>query len=415
MVADRIESLRREGNPLSEMAILVRAGFLTRAFEDRLIAVGVPYRIIGGLRFYERQEIRDAIAYLRVTVQPADDLAFERIVNVPRRGVGEVALRAMHETARAEGVPLAGAAALLHERGALRGKVREAMGDLLRGFRRWREMIDRDGHVAAAATLLDESGYTEMWKQDKSPEAPGRLENLKELLRAMGEFETLPGFLDHVSLVMENEENAEGDRVSLMTLHAAKGLEFDTVFLPGWEDGVFPNQRAMDEAGNKGLEEERRLAYVGLTRARKRAIVSYVANRQMYGNWQSGIPSRFLDELPEEHAERTGSASLARDARIAAATAFPTQFPLVARRQRVIEAWEQPARPARADAIAVGARVFHQKFGYGTVTGSDDDTLDVAFDKAGAKRVLERLVAEFGETSYSKNARIAIAELSVAS
>ncbi|MGE0417442.1 MAG: ATP-dependent helicase [Acetobacteraceae bacterium] len=396
MVCDRIESLRKQGESLAEMAVLVRAGFQTRAFEERLIVTGLPYRVIGGLRFYERQEIRDAIAYMRATIQPADDLAFERIVNVPRRGIGDAALRAMHATAREESVPLAAAAALLVDRNAIRGKAKEALSTLLTGMTRWRREVEQAGHVAAIGTMLDESGYTAMWKQDKSPEAPGRLENLKELLRAVGEFETLAGFLDHVSLVMENEQESEGDRVSLMTLHGAKGLEFDTVFLPGWEDGVFPNQRAMDESGNKGLEEERRLAYVGLTRARRRAIVSYAANRRIYGNWQTSMPSRFLDEIPEEHVTRTGSAALARDARIAAATSFPGQFPLVARRTRVIEAWEQPARPARADAIPVGSRVFHQKFGYGVVTAADDDKLDVAFEKAGDKRVLDRFVEKVG-------------------
>ena len=392
MVGDKIESLRRSGESLDEMAILVRAGFQTRSFEERLIVLGVPYRVVGGLRFYERQEIRDAIAYLRATVRPADGLAFERIVNVPRRGIGDVAMRAMHDTSRAEGIPLAAAAALLHQRGALKGKVRDGIGDLLQGLMRWRDTLPSEGHVVVAGMILDESGYTEMWKQDKSVEAPGRLENLKELVRALADFETLEGFLDHVSLVMENEENAQGARVSLMTLHGAKGLEFDTVFLPGWEEGVFPNQRSMDEGGAKGLEEERRLAYVGLTRARQRAIVSHADNRRIYGNWQRSIPSRFLEELPDDEIEITGSASLARDSRIAAATSFSGQFPLVARRTRVIEAWEQPARPARADAIAVGARVFHQKFGHGTVTAVDDDKLDVAFDKAGDKRVLDRFV-----------------------
>ena len=390
MVGDRIEALRRDGHPLSEIAILVRAGFQTRAFEERLILIGVPYRVVGGLRFYERAEIRDAIAYMRATVQPADDLAFERIINVPRRGVGEVALRAMHETARAQDVPLSTAAGRLIESGGLRGKVKETVGELLRAFARWRELADRDGHVVAVATMLDESGYTDMWKQDKSPEAPGRLENLKELLRALREFETLAGFLDHVSLVMENDEDAGADRVGLMTLHAAKGLEFDTVFLPGWEEGLFPNQRSLDEGGLKSLEEERRLAYVGLTRARRRAIVSHAANRRIYANWQNSIPSRFIEELPEAVVERAGASALAREARIAAATSFSGQFPLVARRTRVIEAWEQPSRPARADAIPVGARVFHQKFGYGTVKAAEDDRLDVEFDKAGEKRVLDR-------------------------
>ncbi len=394
MVGDRIETLRRAGEALAEMAILVRAGFQTRAFEERLITLGVPYRVVGGLRFYERQEIRDAIAYMRILVQPADDLAFERIVNVPRRGVGEVALRTMHETARADGVPLSEAVARLVAGGGLKGRVKEQVDKLLRGFVRWRAMLGKDGHVVTVATILDESGYTDMWQQDKSPEAPGRLENLKELVRALADFETLSGFLDHVSLVMENDETAEGDRVNLMTLHGAKGLEFDTVFLPGWEEGVFPNQRALDEGGVKSLEEERRLAYVGLTRARRRAIVSHAANRRIYANWQSSIPSRFIEELPDADVERTGSAALARDARVLAATTFSGQFPLVARRARTIEGWEQAGRPARTDAIPVGARVFHQKFGYGTVTAAEDDRLDIAFDKAGEKRVLDRFVEE---------------------
>ncbi len=392
MVGDRIESLRRSGELLAEMAVLVRAGFQTRAFEERLINIGIPYRVVGGLRFYERAEIRDAIAYMRLVVQPADDLAFERIINVPRRGIGEVALRALHETARANAIPLTGAAQKLVAEGSLKGKMKEALAELLRGAARWREMLDRDGHVVTVATLLDESGYTTMWEQDKSPEAPGRLENLKELVRALADFETLAGFLDHVSLVMENDEQSGADRVSLMTLHGAKGLEFDTVFLPGWEEGVFPNQRSLDEGGLKSLEEERRLAYVGLTRARRRAIVSHAANRRIYANWQSSIPSRFLDELPETEVTRSGSAALARDARLAAPPVFSSQFPLLARRPKVIEAWEQPGRPVRDAAIPVGSRVFHQKFGYGVVTAAEDDRLDIAFDKTGAKRVLDRFV-----------------------
>jgi DNA helicase II / ATP-dependent DNA helicase PcrA len=392
MVGDRIESLRRDGEALAEMAILMRAGFQTRAFEERFFTIGLPYRVIGGARFYERQETRDAIAYMRVLTQPADDLAFERIINVPRRGVGEVALRTMHETARAQGVPLTEAAANLVADGGLKGRVTEQVGELLRGFARWRAMLGKDGHVVTIATMLDESGYVKMWQQDKSPDAPGRLENLKELMGALEEFETLGGYLDHVSLVMENDENSDGERVSLMTLHGAKGLEFDTVFLPGWEEGLFPNQRALNEGGVKSLEEERRLAYVGLTRARRRAIISHAANRRTYDNsWQRSIPSRFIEELPDD-VERTGAAALARDARMLAAPSFTTQFPLVARRRRTIEAWEQPGRPARADAVPVGARVFHQKFGYGTVTSADDDRLDVAFDKAGDKRVLDRFV-----------------------
>ncbi len=235
-----------------------------------------------------------------------------------------------------------------------------------------------------------------MWKQDKSPEAPGRLENLKELVRALADFDTLAGFLEHVSLVMENEENSQGDRISLMTLHAAKGLEFDTVFLPGWEEGLFPSQRTMDESGAKGLEEERRLAYVGLTRARRRAVVSHAANRRIYANWQTSIPSRFIEETTgrARRAHRLGGPATRphdhRPQRLLQRLRW--SVPLVARRPKVIEAWEQPGRPARPNAIPVGARVFHQKFGYGTVTASQDDRLDIAFDKAGDKRVLDRFV-----------------------
>ncbi len=395
MVGDHIETLRRDGNALAEMAILVRTSAQTRAFEERMITLGLPYRVVGGLRFYERAEIRDAIAYMRVLHQPSDDLAFERIVNVPRRGVGEVALRAMHVASREQQISLALASERLALSGGLKGRVGTALKEMFQAFTRWREELPRDGHVLTLAKMLDESGYTDMWKQDKSPDAPGRLENLKELVRALADFETLAGFLDHVSLVMENEQNAEGDRASMMTLHAAKGLEFDTVFLPGWEEGLFPSQRTLDEGGLKGLEEERRLAYVGLTRARKLAVVSYAANRRIYANWQSSIPSRFVDELPEAHVERGGSAAMQREARLLSAPSVFTSGPLMARRQagpRAVEAWEQPARPARQDAIAVGSRVFHQKFGYGEVLAVDDDRLDIVFEKAGQKRLLDRFV-----------------------
>ncbi|WP_419896429.1 ATP-dependent helicase [Roseomonas sp. USHLN139] len=394
MVGSRIEALRRDGHDLAEIAILVRAGSQTRAFEERLITLGIPYRVVGGQKFYERAEIRDAMAYLRVVNQPADDLAFERIVNTPKRGLGDTTMRQMHELARDAGIPLLAAAHRLVEEGAMRPKPRQALGELLTGFGRWREMLPGEGHVVMAGTMLDESGYTDMWKQDKTPEAPGRLDNLKELQRALGEFETLAGFLEHVALVMENDEQAETRRVSLMTLHAAKGLEFDTVFLPGWEEGLFPNQRALDEGGEKSLEEERRLAYVGITRARKRCIISHAANRQLYGNWSSAIPSRFLEELPPDHVEQEGNVSR-RQPMAAMPSAFSGQFPLMARRPpRVIEAgaWEVSERPAKTAAMAVGTRVFHQKFGYGRVVAADDNKLDVEFDKAGRKRVLDSFV-----------------------
>ncbi len=392
MVGERIEAAQRSGHSLAEIAILVRAGFLTRSFEERLITLGVPYRVVGGLKFYERAEVRDALAYMRVLAQPADDLAFERIVNVPKRGLGDTAMRAMHTMARELRIPLAAAAVRLVEGNDLRSKPRQALAELMRGFARWREMLPREGHVVTAATVLDESGYTEMWKQDKSPEAPGRLDNLKEFLRAMGEFESLAGYLEHVALVMETDEAAEQDRVSLMTLHAAKGLEFDTVFLPGWEEGIFPSQRSLDEGGEKALEEERRLAYVGLTRARREAVISSAANRQVYGNWSSSIPSRFLDELPPDQVQREGSAAVTRGRMVEIPSVFTGMGGLAARR-RVIDqgAWEVRERPAPADAPSVGDRVFHQKFGYGAVLAVDDNKLDVEF-ATGRKRVLSGFV-----------------------
>jgi DNA helicase-2/ATP-dependent DNA helicase PcrA len=390
MVGQRIEEAQKYGQDLGEIAILVRAGFQTRSFEERLITLGIPYRVFGGAKFYERLEIRDAIAYFRALASPHDDLAFERIVNTPKRGLGDTAITALHVTAREQQVPLRIAAERLVEGGALRPKPRAALRELIEGLNRWRAALDREGHVVVAATVLDESGYTEMWKNDRSPEAPGRLDNLKELLRAMADFATLEAFLEHIALVMENDDKAEGARVSLMTLHAAKGLEFDMVFLPGWEEGLFPSQRSLDEGGAKSLEEERRLAYVGITRARKTCIISHAANRRIYGNWTSSIPSRFLDELPEGQITREGA-----DVRPQPPSNVFSAGPLLGtRRPRVIEAgaWEVQARPALTDAMQPGQRVFHQKFGYGRVTGVDDDKLDIEFERAGAKRVLDRFV-----------------------
>ncbi len=390
-VGERIEELSRDGESLAEMAILVRAGYQTRSFEERLITLGLPYRVVGGLRFYERAEIRDAIAYMRVLNTPADDLAFERIVNLPRRGVGDAALSTLHRAAREARVPMTVATAGLIASGALKGRIRDNLSELLALFDRLRAGLGTAGHVAVVAALLEDSGYMEMWRGDKSAEAPGRVENLKELVRALADFETLGGFLEHVSLVMENDEAAEA-RISLMTLHAAKGLEFDCVFLPGWEEGVFPSQRSLDEGGNASLEEERRLAYVGITRARKRLMISHAANRRIYANWQSSIPSRFVDELPEGPIEHLGSAALAREQRIAALPVFGGQFPLVAARPRTVEAWEVGERQRPSETIPVGARVFHQKFGYGEVVATDDDRLEIEFDKAGRKRIKDSFV-----------------------
>ena len=274
-----------------------------REFEDRFVTLGLNYRVIGGPRFYERQEIRDALAYLRVVAQGADDLAFERIVNVPKRGLGESAIRQIHDTSRALRVPMLEAAAKLAESDELKPKPRAALREVAANFHRWQAMIETKPHTELAEIILEESGYTEMWKNDRSAEAPGRLENLKELIRSMEEYESLRSFLEHVALVMDAEQNEQLDAVNIMTLHSAKGLEFETVFLPGWEEGLFPHQRSLDEGGRSGLEEERRLAYVGLTRAKRHLHLWFVSNRRIHGLWQSTIPSRFLDELPEAHVE----------------------------------------------------------------------------------------------------------------
>jgi DNA helicase-2/ATP-dependent DNA helicase PcrA len=308
-VGEEIEALQSRRHNLNDMAILVRASFQMREFEDRFVTLGLNYRVIGGPRFYERQEIRDAMAYFRVVAQGADDLAFERIVNVPKRGLGEAAIRQVHDTARALRVPMLEAAGKLAESDEMKPKPRAALREVAANFARWQGLIDTTPHTELAEIILEESGYTEMWKNDRSAEAPGRLENLKELIRSMEEYESLRGFLEHVALVMDAEQNENLDAVSIMTLHSAKGLEFDTVFLPGWEEGLFPHQRALDEGGRSGLEEERRLAYVGLTRAKKNLHLWFTSNRRIHGLWQSTIPSRFLDELPEAHVEvaETGS------------------------------------------------------------------------------------------------------------
>ena len=307
-VGEEIEALQRPDrngrrHALNDMAILVRASFQMREFEDRFVTLGLNYRVIGGPRFYERAEIRDAMAYFRVVCQPADDLAFERIINVPKRGLGDAAIRQVHDTARAMGVPMLEAAAALAESDELKPKPRAALREVAANFARWQGLLDNTPHTELGEIILEESGYTDMWKNDRTPEAPGRLDNLKELIRSMEEYESMRAFLEHVALVMDAETNEELDAVSIMTLHSAKGLEFETVFLPGWEEGLFPHQRALDEGGRSGLEEERRLAYVGLTRAKKNLHLWFASNRRIHGLWQSTIPSRFLEELPEAHVE----------------------------------------------------------------------------------------------------------------
>jgi len=417
IVGEEVEAQHRKKSSLNEMAILVRAGFQTREFEERFITLGVPYRVIGGPRFYEREEIRDALAYLRVIHQPDDDLALERIINKPARGVGKTTLQAMHALARVQDSSLYVAGMQLIETDELRPQARKKLTEILMDFDRWRRMADGLPHTELAETVLDESGYTAFWVTSKKPEAPGKLENLKELIPGMREFEDIASFLEHVSLVMENATSNSTEMVSIMTLHSAKGLEFDTVFLPGWEEELFPHQRALDENGAAGLEEERRLAYVGITRARKRVFISYAANRRVYNQWKSSAPSRFIEELPREDIEITSEPGLygTRDDEFGSAMSHgrsqgqsqgPTQGGPGWRRFQERGAQHQPVRGHLIDAQAVtvsagssgssgfsiGERCFHQKFGMGDVIAADGDKLTIDFDKAGRKKVIAAFV-----------------------
>jgi len=400
-VGDEIEARQRHGDPLTSMAILVRTSAQTREFEERMITLGIPYQVIGGLRFYERQEIRDAVAYLRVIAQPDDDLAFQRIVNLPKRGLGQATMQTVHMHARARGISLTVAIRELLTTDELKARPKKTFTDLMTNFDRWRVEAQSHSPAELMDIVLDESGYTEMWKLDKSIDAPGRIENLKELVVGLSEFDTMTSFLEHVSLVMENEDNKNVDKVTVMTLHGAKGLEFDTVFLPGWEEGLFPHQRALDETGAQGLEEERRLAYVGITRARKRANVTFAANRRIYGQWQSSLPSRFVDELPADHIERAGDLGLSRGgfdegpslfgSSSGASQGYGAGWKRAQNRKREDDLVFAPARMT-ADGLGVGQRIFHQKFGYGAIKSVDGDKLDIQFEKAGLKKVMASFV-----------------------
>ena len=422
-ISNFIEETGNAGGKLNEIAILVRSSAQMRAFEDRFVTLGIPYRVIGGPKFYERLEIKDAIAYFEVTQNSANDLKFERIINTPKRGIGDTSVNRIRALARARGVPVFQAAREIIETEELSGKARKSLTGLMQQFDDWRRASQTMRHTELAELILDDSGYTAMWQADKSPQSHSRLENLKELVRFMHEFDSMEGFLEHVSLVMDAAESDDGERVTLMTLHAAKGLEFDIVFLPGWEEGLFPHQRAMDENGLAGLEEERRLAYVGITRARRKAFISFAQNRRMRGLYQAATPSRFIDELPEPNVEIVEAKSpfggrtmgfgngpqnpygASRFDRAGATDAFEAPYKTPGW-QRAKSQWAQQGGRAKrepmllegelvasstgkASAYEVGARVYHNKFGYGSVTEADGNKLTVEFDDAGRRRVVD--------------------------
>jgi len=415
-IGEMIEQDHSAGKGLEDFAILVRAQFQTREFEERFIQTGLPYRIIGGARFYERKEIRDAIAYLRLIAQPADDLAFERVINMPKRGLGDKAVETIHRLARAERTPLLAAAARIVDSDEMPARARNALSGFVNNIARWRDMASAMPHAELTRILLDECGYTAMLRAEKTAEASGRLENLSELARAMEDYESLGAFLEHVSLVMDNDASDDSAKVTIMTIHAAKGLEFDTLFLPGWEEGVFPSQRALDEGGLTALEEERRLAYVAITRARRRCTILHAANRRIYGQWTSSIPSRFIGELPSDHIEEESSlnqtgASLWRTnwaerlepfnniaasgrgpgwnraSQSGAPGAAPCSYP----HDRRGSATSVGAK-ARSD-LSIGLRVFHEKFGYGTIATIDGNKLEIDFEQAGSKRVIDSFIS----------------------
>lgn len=399
-IGQEIEALQRRGEPLSSIAVLVRAGFQTRAFEERFIQMGLPYRVVGGPRFYERQEIRDAIAYLRLVVSPDDDLAFERIVNLPRRGIGEAALKTLHAAARARGQSLVRTARELVVTDELAPRTRSALARFLDQLDHWRGQLAERSPRAMAELVLEESGYVAMWQAERTADAEGRLDNLKEFAEALEEFDGLGAFLEHVALVTENTAEAGAEVVSVMTLHGAKGLEFDTVFLAGWEEGLFPSQRALDEGGSRALEEERRLAYVGLTRARRRCAVSFAANRRLYGHWTSAVPSRFVAELPAEHVEVLHRSPGARPDWELLGDPLPAVRPAPFRTRRAFAERVLEGRaeilasrpPAGSRTFRVGERIFHDKFGYGRIEAIDGDKLEIAFEKAGRKKVVDSFV-----------------------
>ena len=439
-IGEEIEGLQRgrghrEKRSPEDMAILVRASHQMRAFEDRFLTIGLPYRVIGGPRFYERQEIRDAMAYFRLAVSPEDDLAFERVVNTPKRGLGDKAVQSIQVEARQIGMSLLEGARSLLAKGGIGGKGAAQLRAFVDGVDRWHAAVlnvrvvapedsliepllpdtapaHADGHVRLAEVILEESGYISMWQNDKTPEAPGRLENLKELVKALEQFDSLQGFLEHVALIMDNEREEAEEKVTIMTLHAAKGLEFPVVFLPGWEEGLFPSQRSMDESGKKGLEEERRLAYVGITRAEELCTISFASNRRVYGQWQSQMPSRFVDELPPAHVEVLTPPGLMGGGYGAASHGFASGLEDRVTRADVYNSpgWrrlqERSARPisqpsearhmtidaTAVSAYGIGDRVFHQKFGYGGVMGIEGDKLDIEFDHAGSKKIVARWV-----------------------
>lgn len=403
-IANEIESLQQlHGTNLNDIAILVRAGHQTRSFEESFVRNSIPYRILGGLRFYERAEIRDAIAYIRSTVQPDNDLALERIINVPRRGIGSKTLDQIRFQAREQGISLNRAIRIMLDENSLKPKIHKALFELFSGFDKWKTSFDRkENHIDIVEDMLEESGYSQMWRDEKTVEAKGRLENLKELLSALASFRDIDEFLEHVSLISDGDDRPEEDMVSIMTIHGAKGLEFENVFLPGWEEGLFPSQQTMDELANDGLEEERRLAYVAITRAKKRLQITFASSRMIFGNIISSIPSRFIDELDEDSVEMINNAGMgAKYGGSGRKFSGGNNQSLGARfKDRGTSGFIPPSSEngykagiARKEAkFAVGDKVVHETFGIGRVLNIKGKHLQIVFEKSAIKTLLDDFV-----------------------
>lgn len=416
-----IEDLQRNGQSLRSMAILVRASFQTRTFEEMFMKRNIPYRVVGGLRFYERQEIRDCLAYLRLVVQPDDALAFERVINLPRRGIGDTTLQRLHQFSRDQGISLPKAARFAAEQNIqsipLQTKARAALLQFFKDLDRWQSTLSHTPHGDVVKTIFDESGYTGIWLQEKSNDAMARIENIKELVQAIEQFESIEGFLEHVSLVLDANNTNDEDMVTLMTLHGAKGLEFDTVFLTGWEEGLFPHPRSFAQDAS-GIEEERRLAYVGISRARKRAVISYAFRRRAPQGWQSATPSRFIFEIPQDvtlhfaaHGSPVSGALASHNYRHGAEDLFDDDFmnqdpddPRHTQRKQQAYPYRHSNQPryqphryrtVPKDTLSdvthryrIGDHVYHEKFGEGDVIAFEGDKILVDFKTVGVRKIM---------------------------
>ena len=390
-VSDSIEKLIKDRVSLSNISILFRVSAHTRSFEDRLINLGLPYKIIGGLRFYERKEIKDIIAYLRLTNNLSDDLAFERIINVPKRGIGKTTLQKITNNARLNNISLFDSAQQINFK--INSKAKAEIYSFIENILRWKKTLKNFNHIELAKVIIEDSGYMEYLKKEElnsnNPENLSRIDNINEFIESLKDFQNLEGFLEHVSLVMENISNTTSDTLTLMTMHAAKGLEFDYVFLAGWEEGVFPSQRSIEESGNSGLEEERRLAYVALTRAKKKIYITYVnQNRYSFNTHDYNLPSRFISELPEDKVEINDSKYIKDNNflnEFVDKEFFSDEIITPGRKRLLINNkkqdidWDFNQDNNYSGDLEKNQKVFHSKFGYGKIQNIDGDKALINF------------------------------------